>query len=127
MDEIQEEYRESTTSLDEGLFVLAFWTLVWGPIVAVALLQVNKALVLVTPIVLIVAFRTRRRKVTLEKYRPIVMVLAAFLAGYCWYAYREQNSDEFRARAAALEACTKFKSCVDQVQLGGFDIGPAMR
>ena len=59
----------------------------------------------------------------LRRYRTIIVALAAFFAGYCWYAYLEQNSEEFKTRAAAIEACTKFKSCVDRVRLDGFEIG----
>jgi hypothetical protein len=124
MSEMQQKYEGSASSLDEGLFVLALWTLVWGPVVAVALLGANKMLLLATPIVFIAAFCNGNRKPVLMRYRSLIVVLAAFLAGYCWYAFLEQSSEESKARASALEACTKFQPCVDRVQLSGFEIGP---
>ncbi|HEY5279648.1 MAG TPA: hypothetical protein VIJ67_07815 [Pseudolabrys sp.] len=125
MVEIQKEHQVPATSLDDSVLVLAFWTLIWGPLIAVEFLQADKALLFVTPITLIAAFRNR--KLAFNKYRPLIVILAAFFAGYFWHAYLEQNSEDFKARASALEACTKFKPCVDRVQLGGFDIGPVGR
>lgn len=124
MGEMQQKVEGSAPSLDESLFVLALWTLVWAPVVAVALLGANKMLLLATPIVFVAAFWKGNWISRLGNYRPLIVILAAFLAGYCWYAFLEQNSADFKVRASALEACTKFKPCVDRVQLSGFEIGP---
>jgi len=117
--------KPSEHPLDEGLVTMSFWTLVWGPAVAAAFLHANIAFALVTLGSWIAIFTCERQmRPVLLRYRIIIVALAAFFAGYCWYAYLEQNSEDFRTRAAALEACSKFKSCVDRVQLGGFEIGP---
>jgi|SRR5665213_2434203 len=119
---------QSEHPLDKGLFVLSFWTLVWGPAVAAALLHANKAFMLVTVGSWIAIFTCERQmRPLLLRYRTIIVALAAFFAGYFCYAYFEQNSEEFKTRGAVLEACAKFKPCVDRVQLGGFDIGPTVQ
>jgi len=117
--------RQSEHPLDEGLYLLSFWTLVWGPAVAAAFLHANPAFWLVTIGCWIAIFTLEKRMfAAVRRYRTIIVALAAFFAGYCWYAFLEQNSEEFKTRAAAIEACAQFKSCVDGVELGGFEITP---
>jgi len=123
MSEMQEGREGQATTLEEGLFTFAVWTLVWAPVCAVAFLKTNAAFLLVTPIILVAAFGNQKRRWALSKHKLLVVVLAAFIAGFYCCAYLEQNSEEFKARSAVLVACTQIKPCVERVQLGGFEIG----